>query len=52
MSSVYIEKHSKRHPMGTPGLYPEEVEDIVALQNGVLIGENPKRKVILAITSK
>lgn len=48
--SVYIEKH-KRHTSGTSGLYTEEVEDTVALYS-VLIRENPRRNVILAIISK
>lgn len=48
--SVYIEKH-KRHPSGIPGHYIEDAEDTAALY-GVLIRVNPRKNVILAITSK
>ena len=48
--SIYTEKH-KRHPGGIPGHYMEDAEDTVALY-GVLFSVNPRKNVILAITSK
>ena len=48
--SVYIEKH-KRHPSGIPGHYIEDAEDTAVLY-GVLIRVNPRKNVILTITSK